>query len=191
MVYLFYVENPATGKLKRIKIKFNRIKSVRERRRAALMLVAALNERLSLGWNPLVEKIAPRASVKFKDAVNNFIKVKEKEVEANTLRSYNTFAKKLLVWAEYRGFRESSPVAAFTKASAFDFMEDLERDNNFVAFTYNNHLRFYSTLFHWMVQKGYLPDNPFEDIKPKKKSLRKKKRRVLSDDELSDIMEFS
>lgn len=93
----FYVENPATGKLKRVKIKFNRVKSVRERRRAALMLVAALNERLSLGWNPLVEKIAPRASVKFKDAVNNFIKVKEKEVEANTLRSYNTFAKKLLV----------------------------------------------------------------------------------------------
>lgn len=186
----FYVENPATGKLKRVKIKFNRVKSVRERRRAALMLVAALNERLSLGWNPLVEKIAPRASVKFKDAVNNFIKVKEKEVEANTLRSYNTFAKKLLVWAEGRGFRENSPVAAFTKASAFDFMEDLERDNNFVAFTYNNHLRFYSTLFHWMVQKGYLPDNPFEDIKPKKKSLRKKKRRVLSDDELQTLWNF-
>ena len=186
----FYVENPATGRLKRIKVKFNRVKSVRERRKAALMLVAALNERLSLGWNPLVEKIAPRASVRLNDALDKFLNTKKKEVEANTLRSYGTFVKKLKEWTKAHGYRESSPVASFTRASAFDFMEDLERDNNFVAFTYNNHLRFYSTLFHWMVQKGYLPDNPFEDLKPKKKSLRKKKRRILSDEELKTLWAF-
>ncbi len=56
------MKSPLTGKLQRQRLKFNRIESVRERRRRGLELVAALNRNLALGWNPLEEKIAPRSS---------------------------------------------------------------------------------------------------------------------------------
>lgn len=82
----YYVKSPITGKLQRQRLKFNRISSVRERRRRAQELVASINENLALGWNPLVEQIAPRASVSIKDAFDKFIETKKKEVEDNSVR---------------------------------------------------------------------------------------------------------
>lgn len=62
MVHLlfYYVKDPATGKLKRIRTKVNRIKGIKEKRKVARITMAAIGERLALGWNPLLEESAPR-----------------------------------------------------------------------------------------------------------------------------------
>ena len=55
--YISYsVKDPATGKMKRFRIKVNRIKSLKERRIAAKVIMARLTEQLSLGWNPILER---------------------------------------------------------------------------------------------------------------------------------------
>lgn len=59
----YHVTDPETGKLKRMRIKMNRIKSIRERRRTAREIMAAIDQKLVLGWNPLTEKRAPMAGV--------------------------------------------------------------------------------------------------------------------------------
>lgn len=70
----FSVRNPATGKMKRIRMKINRIKSVRERRAVARVIMARLTEQLALGWNPLVEREAPKAYVKLFDSMDLFLR---------------------------------------------------------------------------------------------------------------------
>lgn len=60
----FYVKNPGTGKLKRIRIKINRIPKIAARRKAAREMMSAIDQRLALGWNPLMEAHAPKC---FKD----------------------------------------------------------------------------------------------------------------------------
>ena len=57
----FYVQNPDTGKLKRVRIKVNRIHPVSARRRAAKEMMTVINQRLAMGWNPLLETKAPKA----------------------------------------------------------------------------------------------------------------------------------
>jgi len=51
----FYTISPESGKLKRTRIKVNRIKNARDRRRVAKSMMAAIDQRLAMGWNPLQE----------------------------------------------------------------------------------------------------------------------------------------
>ena len=78
--YISYsVKDPATSKMKRFRIKVNRIKSLKERRAAAKTLMARLTEQLALGWNPILEKEAPKAYTRLFDAMDTFLKIKGKE----------------------------------------------------------------------------------------------------------------
>ncbi len=56
----FSCKHPATGKMRRVKIKFNRIESIKERKTAAKALIAALDLKLKLGWNPFIEAATPK-----------------------------------------------------------------------------------------------------------------------------------
>ena len=80
--YVSYsVRNPSTDKMQRFKIKVNRWKAVREKRQAAKAVIARISEQLALGLNPIIEASAPKAYVKIFDALENFLKVKERELE--------------------------------------------------------------------------------------------------------------
>lgn len=60
-VIVYYVRDPDTGKLRRMRIKINSIKSIRERRKVAREMMAAIDQKLVLGWNPLTKERAPMA----------------------------------------------------------------------------------------------------------------------------------
>ena len=89
----YYVKNPATGKLRRVRVKVNRIRSVRERRKAAKVMMASLAEKLALGWNPFITEAAPRAGTPLFDALDTFLAVKEKEMEGQSIRTYRSFVR--------------------------------------------------------------------------------------------------
>lgn len=184
----FQVIDPQTNALKRVRIKFNRIANIRERRRAGKEFVNALNEQLALGWNPLLEKIAPRAGTKAFEAMDAFLKAKTKESEENTMRAYRSYIKILKDWMTAHSLDENAYMTSFTKAIAIRFMEDV--DDKVSAQTFNNYLRFYSILCNWMVKKGYIGSNPFDDIIRKPKKLLKKKRKILTDDQLTMLWNY-
>ena len=186
----FSVRDPLTSKMKRIKHKINHIKTVKEKRAAAKGMIARFNEQLSLGWNPFLEKQAPLSSVRLYEAMESFLRVKAKENEENSMRSYRSYIKTLKAWlSEYR-YPEDMYVCSFTHAVALDFMNDVEDDDRISPRTYNNYRAFYVLLWNWMKEKGYSSANPFVDIKKKPKRLTKKIRRTLSDDEVKRLVDF-
>ena len=166
----------------------NRIKSIPERRKMAKSMMAVLDQRLSLGWNPLLEAKAPRANTRLFSAMDAFLKIKGKETEENSMRSYRSFIKTFKAWLTGQGFTENSFCCTITKEVALSFMDDVESDLS--AKTFNNYITFYRTLFNWMDAKGYVDGNPFNDIAKKSRRLTKKKRRVLTDAELSRLWSY-
>lgn len=186
----FYVQDPASGKLKRIRIKINRIKPLKERKIAARTIMNRLSEQLALGWNPLLEKTAPKSFCLLWNALDTFLKVKGKEMEENSMRSYRSYLKILKEWLIRNGYNEQLYACAFTKDMALAFMHHIDESDNLSARTYNNYLLFFRSLFNWMIDKGFCSVNHFNDIKKKPKKLTKKIRRLLSDDEVSRLIKY-
>lgn len=184
----FYVTNPSTEKLKRIRIKVNRIHGIRDRRKAAREMMAAIDQRLALGWNPLVESVAPKSFEKIGTALDMFLKIKRKETEQNTMRSYESFVKTFREWMKENGISEDAYSGSISKEVARSFMND--KEPGLSAKTYNNYLNFYTGMFNWLVDKRYCDVNPFSDLDKKPKRLLSKQRRLLKDDELSKLMNY-
>ncbi|MBP9991875.1 MAG: tyrosine-type recombinase/integrase [Bacteroidales bacterium] len=183
----FSVINPETQRLKRVRYKINRI-PMKTRKRVAGQMVADINVKLALGWNPLIEAVSPKSYEKLSDAIDAFLKIKTKEMEENSIRSYSSMAGIFRRWLAGRGFKDSSFACSVSRSVALEFMNDIEMDDKKSARTYNNYLKFCQIMFNWMKGKGYIPTNPFDGIpaKPKKG----KTRRVASDEELRRLFSY-
>lgn len=186
----YYVQDPKTMRLKRMRIKVNRGDTLRERKVMAKAIMGRLSEKLAMGWNPLVEKFAPKAYKKLFEAFDAFLDAKRRELEANSLRSYMSFIKTIREWLQVHGCDENTYACGFTGSMAIDFMESIESNPKISPRTYNNYLIFCRVLFDWMVEREYVSENPFTSIRRKPKKLTKKKRRILSDAELSRLWEY-
>lgn len=185
----YYVKNPETGRFKRFKVKLNRYRTKAERKAASQAIMEDIMQKLSLGWNPILDKVAPQSFVCIEDAISAFINVKEKESEANTMRSYHSFVKTLRLKIEDAGIPSSMSAGSFGERHAIAVMSAIEDDPHISARTYNNYLAFYRTLWNWLMDRGYVQKNPFSEIrsKPKKGA---KNRRVLSEQELSALFSY-
>ena len=186
----YYVQDPKTMRLKRLRVKVNRGDTLRERKAMAKAIMGRLSEKLAMGWNPLVEKFAPKAYKKLFEAFDAFLDAKRRELEANSLRSYMSFIKTIREWLQAHGCDENTYACGFTGSMAIDFMESIESNPKISPRTYNNYLIFCRVLFDWMVEREYVAENPFTSIRRKPKKLTKKKRRILSDAELSRLWEY-
>jgi integrase/recombinase XerD len=184
----YYVQNPETGKLKRYRIKLDRYHSQKERLAAARNISADLEEKLALGWNPMLESKAPKAYSRIFKVFDSFLAVKDRELESNSLRSYHSYVKIIKQWLLDHGQNEEMPAASFTERVALSFLDEIEETKS--PRTYNNYITFYRTLFDWMMDKGYISVNPFGRLKKKPKRLTKKIRRMVTKDELSRIFGF-
>ena len=184
----FYVKNPDTRKLQRIRIKINNIKLLSERRRTAKVMMAEINRKLSLGWNPILEKFSEKAYHKLFGALDSFIRHKGKDAEENTMRSYRSFIKTFKAWLIEHGFDGDSYANSVSDAVAREFMNDVELETS--AKTYNNYITFYRCLYAWLIEQGYVCENPFASIAKKPKRLIKKTRRILNDDELGKLISY-
>ena len=183
----YYVLDPVTGRLKRIRSKVNSVKPISARRRMAREMMAALDQRLALGWNPLLEAKTPKAFHSLFDAFDAFLAVKEKELEANSMRSYRSLVAIFRTWLEKHGFSAASYANSVKVETATQFMADYEM--KLATKTYNNYVSFFRILFSWMVSRGYTDVDPFAAIEKKRKRT-KKNRRILTDDELLRLIDF-
>ena len=186
----YYVKNPASGKLRRIRVKVNRIKGLRERRKAAKVMMAAIEEKLVLGWNPFVEEVAPRAGTPLFDALDTFLSVKEKEMEGQSIQTYRSYVRVFRTWLEKEGLHKATPAASFTKDMGRGFLDRLEEREDVSPRTYNNYLSFLCSLWEWMADRGFVAENIFRSFKRKPRRLMQKKRRLLTPDEINRLFSF-
>lgn len=189
-VVVWYVKDPVTNKMIRCRKKFNRIKQLTKRRASAKAFINTINERLALGWNPAVTSIAPRATTKLFEALDLFLKVKAKEAEENSMRSYRSYISMFKTWLKDKDISEDAYVCAITYEVAMELMDDVDSRKEISPRTYNNYLMFFRLLFNWMIEHDFMSDNPFDRIKRKPKKLTKKKRRILTDHELNMLFEY-
>lgn len=189
-VVVWYVKDPVTNKMIRCRKKFNRIKQLTKRRASAKAFINTINERLALGWNPAVTSIAPRATTKLFEALDLFLKVKAKEAEENSMRSYRSYISMFKTWLKDKGLSEDAYVCTITYEVAMELMDDVDSRKEISPRTYNNYLMFFRLLFNWMIEHDFISDNPFDRIKRKPKKLTKKKRRIFTDRELNTLFEF-
>ena len=184
----YYVTNPATGKLQRVRMKLKRIDPLM-RKKVARKIMADIDARLALGWNPLTERAAPKAYHPIGEVMDHFLKVKTRELEEGSMRAYRSMSKFLMEWCGRHGMKGDMSIASFTSQAAREVMMDIEMNDKLSLRSYNNYLTFFVALFNWMVEQQYLPRNPFEGIRKKPKKRLKKNRRMLSDEELHRLIE--
>lgn len=186
----YYVKNPETGKFKLFRIKVNHFRNTNERLCAAKEIMADLHEKLSLGWNPLIEAASPRGAVPAFKVFQSFIRVKEKELEPQAMKSYRSYIKIFQDWLTMEGFTERTLLCTISETVAKQYMAYLEEKKGLCPRSYNNHLSFLGTFFDWMIDKGYSQRNPFRGIKRKPKRLMKKKRQLISATEMNRLIRF-
>ena len=183
----YYVRDPASGKMKRFRIKVNRIQNKLQRRKLAKQIMSALENRLSLGWSPFLDSVAAKSSDRLSDALDAFLKAKRKEMELQSFRSYQSFLRIFSQWVEERKIHL---VCSFTKAHAREYLDYIDEREGVSARTYNNYLSFQNALWEWLKEKGYAAENVFRDFKKKPKRLMQKKRRLFSPEEPSALFSF-
>ena len=188
-VIVYYVRDPDTGKLRRMRIKINSIKSIRERRKVAREMMAAIDQKLVLGWNPLTERRAPMAFTTLYEAYDAYLKVKGKEMEESSIRTYSSLLKSFKEWLSDERIDEKSYANSVSRDMATMYMNKVELEKS--PKTFNNYLGFFKGMYTWMIDKGYTDVNPFDKIQKKsKKAIGKKNRRMLTDEELAGVIEF-
>ena len=184
----FYPWNPYTNRYQMKRIKVNRIKSIPERRKFARNLVREINRKLESGWNPFIEEAKARHFHTLLSAITTYKKTKYRELEENSIRSYDSFLKKLTDYVEKKN--RNMYCMSFDKNMASDFILSIKEDPKVGNRTYNNYLNFYQTFFEWMKAVNYVSANPFSGIPKVSRRKIKKTRTMLSREELHKMVEW-
>lgn len=186
----FYAQCPETGKLRRVRIKFNRIKDPAKRRAAAKKLMLQTDKKLAAGWNPFIEEAAPKSFHFIFNVFDTYLGIMEKEGEAHSVRSYKSFIRFLKRWLLANGYNEKMYVSQFSRRIASDIMLEIRESGRYSWRTFNSYRQFFITLFNWMIQYNYVAENPFSHIKAAPKKLCKKKRDILTPENRQQLQEF-
>jgi integrase/recombinase XerD len=176
----YYVLDPQKISLVRKKIRLNRL-SGKKREKYARELVRSINEKLARGWNPFIHIEAPKSLLRIIDAIKTFSRLKEKELEKDSFRSYNSYLNFLEKYITETLKKPNLAVEHFDKAHAVNLMLFIDDSGKRGSTTYNNYLVFYRLFWGWLVEMGYCTQNWFTVIRKKKS---KDKRRVPIPDEI-------
>lgn len=182
----FYATDPATGKLRRKRIKLNHIRKKTERDKYASVLCHQLNEKLFAGWNPWIEQLGACA-VTVRDAVDLFLKTKAKDSRKATMVSYKSMCKIFCDWLSETGYADKY-VFTVDARMLQAYMQAMEERRGLSGCTYNNYLTFLCVLFEFFVEREFVKENPAAKLK--KRRVEEKKRVVVPPDARARIKEY-
>lgn len=190
----FYAFDPATGVMKRKKIRVNHIEGKTARKKYALAMVHRLTIKLEDGWNPWIEaenSLAYHTLNSVFEIYNNYLKklFNDDGLREHTLYDYTNKLKMLQEWNS----DQKVPITyiyQFDRRFINDFLDYIyiERDNSIR--TRNNYLVWLKTLAGWLMQRGYLKDNPTNGIVTIKQRRHKKDRDVISDVDMQRLSDY-
>ncbi len=201
--YIEFSQGSADG-LNRYRPTFdiNRIESLRERKKNADDIIDHINDALGRSIPAAtiiadIKKCSTKGRVKFavdtkplhktplKIAFNEIIQIKCNACK-NSQKSYRHIATLFNPFIEKLGIG-STPVSTMLKRDAIGFLDFLET-KGYCNTTYNNRLRDMKTVWNELIRREYTEVNPFNDIRYKKRST--KKRRNLTEHEKTAIATY-
>ena len=183
---VYYVVNPLTDELQRVRIKFNRIRNKNQRRQLARDLMRQINDKLESGWNPLISGSDRKSFTPLTVALDDYLKVKGKDAEENSMREYRSLAKFLRTFLKDFHLPPELPVNQFSEDTAAEMMEALKL-SDIGPQTYNNYLRRLKTLWNWFIEYKYAKLNPFTGFKRYPKKTLQKVRTILTKEDRREL----
>ena len=169
----FYVLDPDSvlngePRLKRIRKKFNHIKTKKERDEAALRFRDEIAVKLKQGWNPLIQECGKKGFTLFTTVIDRYVTylkkmLKDDVVKQSTFNNYMCRLNQLKEWNESLG----TPIIyiyQFDRPALEGFLEHIYIDRDTTPKTRNNYLNWLSSICSWMKGCGYIETNPAESI---------------------------
>lgn len=176
----FYAFDPALGKLRRKKIKVNRIKAITKRRAYARDVMGRITTQLQRGWNPWITKDVGDLHL-FADVCDSYERYIDKMYSSGNYRKetyvgYKSYLRNL------KSYVDGHPIYymyQLDRAYLVEFLDYIfiERDNG--GQTRNNYLSWLSNFCGWAVDKNYLLTRPTDGIPFIDRKHLRKKRQVI------------
>lgn len=193
----FYVVDPESiingePKMKRIRKRFDHYPSAKERDDAALRFREEISRKLKSGWNPLIAESANKGFELFDDVIGQYIRhigklLKEHAMKEKTHVDYNNRLKCL---HEYNEWRPDKAVYAYQVNRTYieGFLDYVYIDRDTSSRTRNNYLRWVSSFCTWMMNKGFIKENPAMGIALIREE--EKRRKTLTKTNLKEMKEY-
>lgn len=188
----FSAFNPVTGRMKRKKIMLDRLKKRSEKRVYGEHLLKQITERLLSGWNPWVDDAQPMQYTSLEDVFERYRDFILRQFETNgkreqSVKSYLSYLHIFRQWAETRGLGYAFQIDRHNVAAFLDYVF-VER--NTTMQTRNNYAGWLKTFCHYMLERGYLENDPAQFIKQVGRRNYAKNREVLTDEDLTRVRQF-
>lgn len=190
----FYAFDPASGQMRRKKIKLNHIEKVTERKKFASGLIFRLSKQLENGWNPWIEAENSKAYHTFKDVCHKYSTYLQKlfndgNLREKTLYGYTSMLKMFTGWNDSRKV-PITYIYQFDKMLVSDFLDYIYLDRNNSIRTRNNYLTWLCTFDTYLTQHSYLKVKATEGIGSIKKNSSKKDREVIPDHDMTRLGDY-
>jgi integrase len=182
----YYVKHPATGVLKRIRVKWNRVRDPIQRKLYAHKYMIAITHKLQEGWTPW-DALGNDHYSTIEEVLDRWDNVKAKSLRHSAAYSYMSLSAILREWLRDQGLLKSS-VLGFNRAVVAGFLSYVLEKRRVTNRTYNNYLVFVSMIGKWMVENNILQTSPVQHFKKKKEE--RKSRTYLSDSERRQMMDW-
>lgn len=190
----FTAFDPASGQMRRKKIKLNHIEKITERRKFASGLIYRLSKQLENGWNPWIEAENSKAYHKFNDVCERYKNYLQKlfndgNLREKTLYGYTSMLRMFITWNEARKV-PITYIYQFDMMLASDFLDFIYIDRNNSIRTRNNYLTWLSTFDAYLVQHSYTKTKATEGIASIKRNSSKKDREVIDDRDMIRLHDY-
>ena len=182
----FFCLDPIIGKMRRKKYHLDKFKTVAEKKARGAEIITSVTARLRSGWNVWIKTDSTREHTPFAECLELYKAYLSRSEENGTMKSktaygYLSYLGIFMDWLQLR----IVPVKFCYQVDTLlltDFLDYVLIDRESSPRTRNNYLIWLSTFCAWMVEKGYLKENPSSKIKKIKEDV--KKRSDLSTTEL-------
>lgn len=188
----FNAFDPSVGRMRRKRIKINRVKGVVNRRKYARGLINRLKEQLEEGWNPWINNDIGDLQT-FEDAVSRYESHIEKMVASGYFRkeTYAGYRSYVKIMRQYiKEVKHIYYAYQFDRSFCIDFLDYVFVDRDNGAQTRNNYLNFLRVFSGFLVEKGFLKSKPTDGIAPISKRLYKKERTCIPADVIGKMAEY-
>ena len=189
----FSAFDPSFGRLRRKRIMLDRIKGKRQQREYADALMKRLTEKLMDGWNPWIEASQPLEYTKFADVLLRYREYLQKLFNEHNLReeSLKDYTSKVNVLENWIHDKRMNITYSYQwdHHNVSKFLDYIFVERNNTVITRNNYLTWLKTFSKYLLERGYISQNPtqsFEHIKNR----RKKERDVIPDEVMLQIRDY-
>ncbi|MDE6553181.1 MAG: tyrosine-type recombinase/integrase [Muribaculaceae bacterium] len=192
----FYAYDPASGGMRRKRVKVNHIDGSRNRKQYAKECITRYATLLSDGWNPWID-CDPDDIELFDDCLDRYEEHVQKQHSNGLFRkqTYDEYKSKIKIIRSYIESQKPKDriryMFQYTKRWCIDFLDYVYIERNNGAQTFNNYLRFLRTISQWWFERGIIAQKPTDSISPISKRLFAKERTCIPIDTIRKIGEWT